>query len=199
MIEQIASAHEEIHVQNEEITRQQRILEVQSQYLERANASLRQNNTDLREFMQREFLRIEELTRHKDILVEFSKRDELHNGNLQAAFEAITECGAVQLDVPRISVWLIRKRSFLGSRETVALELRDLYDAIAGTHETDRRLVMDDYPIYFHALHTQDVIAADDASTNEYTKEFAETYLRPLGIEGLCWMCRFVLGRRLWA
>ncbi len=182
MIEQIASAHEEIQMQNEEITRQQRILEVQSQYLERANASLRQNNTDLREFMQREFMRIEELTRHKDILVEFSKRDELHNGNLQAAFEAITECGAVQLDVPRVSVWLIRKRSFLGSRETVALELRDLYDAIAGAHETDKRLVMDDYPVYFHALHTQDVIAADDASTNEYTKEFAETYLRPLGI-----------------
>lgn len=182
MIEQIASASEEITIQHEEITRQQRIMEVQSQYLERANSSLRQNNTDLREFMQREFLRIEELTRHKDILIDFAKRDELHNGNLQAAFEAITECGSVQLDVPRVSVWLIRKRSFLGSRETVALELRDLYDAITGVHEKDRRLVMDDYPAYFQGLHTQDVIVADDASTHEYTKEFAETYLCPLGI-----------------
>ncbi len=182
MLGQIATAYRQISTQNDEITRQQRIMAVQSQYLERANSSLRQNNTDLREFMQREFLRIEELTRHKDILVEFSKRNDLHNGNLQSAFAAITECGSQQLDVRRVSIWLLRKRSFLGERDTTALELHDLYDAISGLHESDRRLVMEDYPTYFHGLYTLDVIAATDAATNEYTREFAETYLRPLGI-----------------
>lgn len=185
MLAEIASSQERISTQKDEIDRQQRIMSVQAQYLERANASLRQNNIDLREFMQREFLRIEELTRHKEVLIELSKQNELHSGSISDAFAAITECGAIQLDVRRVSIWLMRKRSFLGERDTIALELHDLYDTITGQHETNARLVMEDYPTYFHGLQSLDVIAADDASQNMYTRDFMETYLRPNGISAM--------------
>ncbi len=185
MLADIASSQERVSQQKDEIERQQRIMGVQAQYLERANSSLRQNNVDLREFMQREFLRIEELTRHKDVLVELSKRDELHNGDMASAFAAITQCGALQLDVRRVSIWLLRKRGFLGERDSIALELRDLYDSFTNIHTTDGRLVMEDYPTYFHGLQTMDVIAAEDAAENTYTRDFIENYLRPNGISAM--------------
>jgi PAS domain S-box-containing protein len=39
-----------------------------------------------------------------------------------------------------------------------------------------------DYPAYFAAIHRQSTVAADDALSDPCTVEFAESYLRPLGI-----------------
>ena len=186
MLANITATSEELDAQNKEIMRHQRILEVQAQYMERANASLRQNNVDLRQFMQREFLRIEELTRHKDTLISIAREEVLYSGNIKAAFQHITEQGALHLDVARVSIWLLRTgRSFLGTPPVRELELIDLYDAAAKTHNEEAWLSANDYPHYFSALETLDVIDADNAETDQRTNEFAEKYLNPLGINAM--------------
>ncbi|TAE27888.1 MAG: HAMP domain-containing protein [Candidatus Kapaibacterium sp.] len=186
MVGSITHKSEEVQAQNEEIVRQQRIMEVQAQYLERANSSLRQNNVDLRQFMQREFLRIEELTRLKDTLVNIARTESLHNGNVSEAMHFITEQGALHLDVARVSIWLMRGgRGFIGKPSVMELELMDLYDKNAGAHSSTAWLSERDYPHYFSALETLNVIDATDALTDQRTKEFTEKYLKPLGINAM--------------
>lgn len=186
MMEHISDKNEEVQVQNAEILRQQRIMEVQAQYLERANSSLRQNNVDLRQFMQREFLRMEELTRHKDALIKISREEVLHSGDIKSAFQHINEQGALHLDVSRMSIWLWRGgRSYLGSPQTHELELIDLYDRVAHEHSDSVWLSEEDYPHYFSALETLDIIDATDAETDKRTQEFTEKYLKPLGISAM--------------
>lgn len=186
MIQHIGTTTEEIRLRNEEIIRQQRIMEVQAQYLERANASLRQNNIDLRQFMQREFLRVEELTRHKETLVSIAYSEHLHSGDIKAAFRLITEQAALHLDVARVSIWLVRSgRGYIGTPQLSELELIDLFDASKQTHTDKGWLSQADYPKYFEALETLDIIDAADAISDERTKEFTEKYLHPHGITAM--------------
>ena len=112
--------------------------------------------------MQRGFCASEELTRHKRHLGRICQRDELHNGNLPA-FEAITECGSVQLDVLRVSVYGLLQAQFLGVEKLLHWNCATLYDAITGIHEKDKALSWMITPCTFTAC-TQDVIVADDAS-----------------------------------
>ncbi len=186
MVNSITHKSEEVQSQNQEIVRQQRIMEVQAQYLERANASLRQNNVDLRQFMQREFLRIEELTRLKDTLVNIARSEALHNGHVSEAMHYITEQGALHLDVARVSIWLMRGgRGYIGKPSVMELELMDLYDKVGDTHSSTAWLSAEDYPHYFSAIETMDVIDATDALTDKRTQEFTEKYLKPLGINAM--------------
>jgi HAMP domain-containing protein len=183
MLHTITDKAEEVRFQNTEIERQKRIMEGQAQYLERANASLRQNNTDLRQFMQREFLRVEELTRHKDTLIGIAREEAIYNGDMKKAFERITELGSLHLDVARVSIWLFRNgRGFVGTPQIHELELIDLYDNTNQIHTESARLKAEDYPHYFSALESMELIHTSDAVNDERTSEFTENYLKPLGI-----------------
>jgi signal transduction histidine kinase/HAMP domain-containing protein len=185
MIQQLTSEREETQAQHQEILRQQRIMQVQTDYTARANASLRQNNSDLRQFMQREFLRIEELARHKDALVEVSKQTCLHDGDVRQAFQRITETGVEQLSVARLGIWLIHRQNFIGEPQTEKLHLQDLFVQESGEHLSGDVLLSSDYPAYMAALQNNDHLSAPDAMNDERTRELAEPYLAKLGIGAL--------------
>ncbi len=100
---------------------------------------------------------------------------DLDNGNLGAFLHATMEAAARALNVTRASVWF-----YDPSRS--AIVCRDLYDGVGATHQQGLRLAAVDYPGYFAALGSGAVLDAHDALTDSRTREFADGYLRPLGI-----------------
>ncbi len=87
----------------------------------------------------------------------------------------LTEVSAEALAVARTSVWLFDEARSL-------IRPFDVYDARTGTHVEAAALSRDDAPAYFDALQEERVIVANDARNDPVTREFATTYLEPLGI-----------------
>jgi len=100
-----------------------------------------------------------------------------HNGVMDSIHLA-TSIGARTLGVQRCSVWLYND-------DKSAIKCVDLYDAGSGEHTSGTVLKARDFPHYFDALHKERIIDAGDAYTNNYTYEFSDVYLRPLGISSM--------------
>ena len=94
---------------------------------------------------------------------------------LEVAIAHITGSVSRAMNVQRVSVWLL-------SDDRSTLELLDLFDSEYGAHRQKMSLRCADYPAYFSALDTSRVIAASDALSDDRTRQYSETYLKPLGI-----------------
>ena len=90
----------------------------------------------------------------------------------------LTEITARTLVAARVSVWSLRA-------DGCTLELVDLYDAGLRAHSSGTELSATRYPAYFDALKSHRVICAPNASLDPRTREFADDYLVPLGIESM--------------
>ncbi|MDZ7958634.1 MAG: PAS domain S-box protein [Aulosira sp. DedQUE10] len=118
------------------------------------------------------------LRQHNLVLTELATNQVLYQGDLKAAVSIITEAGAKNIVVERASVWLYAEN------ETI-LQCLDLFEQNQGQHSEGYSLVTTDYPAYFQALHTDQLIVAYDACTDPRTKEFSESYLTPLNITSM--------------
>lgn len=96
------------------------------------------------------------------------------NGMIQE-LRQILEVAAETLGVARVSVWRYRA-------DRAAIACLDLFDAADVQHSSGAVLEARTHPGYFAALVREEVIAADDAVSDGRTREFADDYLRPLGI-----------------
>jgi len=108
-------------------------------------------------------------------LTALSKKELLPDGDLLTALRRITEVSAQTLGVERVSVWRY-------TEDRSKVRCLDLYELHENRHSTDQELAVADYPNYFQMLAERDVIAADDACADLQTCEFADGYLKPLGI-----------------
>src|SRR5262249_4621135 len=63
-----------------------------------------------------------------------------------------------------------------------AILCEDLFQSTQKLHQKGQCLEAKDYPHYFEALEASLAIAAPEAQTDPRTREFTETYLKPLGI-----------------
>ncbi|MBD2339455.1 PAS domain S-box protein [Calothrix sp. FACHB-156] len=118
------------------------------------------------------------LRQHNLVLTELATNQVLYQGDLKAAVSLITEVGAKNIAVERASVWLYAEN------ETI-LQCLDLFEQSLGQHSEGYSLVTANYPAYFQALHTDQLIVAHDACTDPRTKEFFESYLTPLNITSM--------------
>ena len=97
--------------------------------------------------------------------------------NLDQALKYITEYIATSVAVERASIWQIE-----GAAEARKLTCLDLYRRSAAEHRNSVQLAASRYPAYFDALDQGRIIDAHDAGNDIRTREFRESYLRPLGI-----------------
>jgi PAS domain S-box-containing protein len=111
-------------------------------------------------------------------LVDLARDARLYSGDMTSAFRAITEASARAMGVGRVSIWL-----YTGDES--GIRCVDLYDATDGSHSHGMVLGASAYPAYFAALRTGCPIDAGDAVNDPRTAEFAEYYLRPLGIAAM--------------
>ncbi|MGZ4044464.1 MAG: sensor histidine kinase, partial [Bacteroidia bacterium] len=85
---------------------------------------------------------------------------------------------SLSLRIERINVWL-----FDDYREGI-VSIGE-YDKRTGEFKKDSVLLKKDYPAYFNALANNKIILAENIHTNRATREFDETYSKPLGVESL--------------
>jgi hypothetical protein len=79
------------------------------------------------------------------------------------------------LGADRVSIWMF-------SEDHSEMVCAEGYLHATNTFSSGMRLSRSDYPRYFTALDEDRIIAAEDARTDELTREFADTYLVPLNI-----------------
>jgi PAS domain S-box-containing protein len=111
-------------------------------------------------------------------LIQLAKSKILQQGNLNLAFQEITEAAARTLEVERASIWLFNE-------DHSKIQCIDVYDAIANCHNSGIELAKADYPAYFQALEAQRSINAHDALNDSRTQQLSQSYLCMHGITSL--------------
>ncbi len=102
----------------------------------------------------------------------------LQSPDQEGEMRKITETVADTLGVERVSIW-----HYDEGRTTIVS--RDLFERGPRRHSAGHVLKATTYPSYFLALEKSRVIDANDALTDARTREFAESYLKPLGITSM--------------
>jgi signal transduction histidine kinase/ActR/RegA family two-component response regulator len=130
-----------------------------------------------REMAQREKERLAletRTSRQRDALISHTGLKQ-QGEDLAAALRRLAESSAVTLETARVSVWRY-------NADQNVLECRNLYDASTREHTAGQSLAARDYPVYFRTLAEGGIVAVDDGCADPRTREFAESYFRPLGI-----------------
>jgi two-component system cell cycle sensor histidine kinase/response regulator CckA len=129
--------------------------------------------------LRAELARFEErVISQRDALIKLTGCQLADCAGLPASLESILEVSATTLDVARASIWRY-------DESRTVLDCVDLFEVGGKGHSSGLTLDATDYPGYFAALATADVVAADDAKTDPRTREFADGYLQPLGIQSM--------------
>lgn len=118
------------------------------------------------------------LRRQQAALIKLVESQEFYRGDLNAALCALTQTAADILEVERVSVWFY-------DTERTKICLNNVYQLSTQEHSSGLELQQKDYPLYFQALETEEIIAADDAQEDFRTKEFLDSWLIPLGITSM--------------
>ena len=119
------------------------------------------------------------LRRQNKALMDLAGRKSLQRGeDLNAALKEVTETAARTLDVERASVWF-----FEGNSDRI--RCADLYERSKDHHSAGILLAGSAFPAYFKALNEERTIPAHDARQDPRTREFADTYLKPLGVSAV--------------
>jgi diguanylate cyclase (GGDEF)-like protein len=113
--------------------------------------------------------------RQQEALLAIGRGWRRYESDLGGALRAITETAVAALNVERASVWLL-------DEERTKIVCEDLFEREPSRHSRGIELRAEDYPSYFLALGSEEVIAAGDAHHDPRTSEFSESYLGPLGI-----------------
>jgi PAS domain S-box-containing protein len=118
------------------------------------------------------------LDRQNHALGEQARNPALRGDNLSIAFHTITEVASRTLGVARTSIWFYQ-------RDDAAIHCEDLFDYPTGRHTQGSIIHSAQNPAYFQALAEGRVIPAHYARNDPRTKEFLESYLKPLGITSM--------------
>ncbi|PSB36840.1 histidine kinase [filamentous cyanobacterium Phorm 46] len=118
------------------------------------------------------------LTEQQNGLLELAKNSSIYDGNIGEALREITQMATRTLNVDRASIWFYQE-------DKSAMCCADLYELTPNQHSAGAELKVADYPSYFQALNTEQVLAAVDAKTDPRTLEFSESYLMPLNISSM--------------
>ncbi len=111
---------------------------------------------------------------HKAI-IQLSKTD---HPNLASALQTLTTVASHTMDVERVSIWLF-------NTDRQSIQCACLYLRSSNRFEQGIVLTAQNYPRYFAALEESRSIAVAAATLDPRTNEYAENYLRPLGITSM--------------
>jgi PAS domain S-box-containing protein len=130
------------------------------------------------------------IARQRQALITLTSHRREDAATLRDALQHITEVTAETLGVARVSVWRY-------AADGQSIVCADLFDAVSREHSEGAVLSAHIHPAYFAALAEAEVIVADDAVMHPQTREFADDYLRPLGIVSMLDAPIAVNGQRL--
>ena len=120
----------------------------------------------------------ERYQRQHAVLTTLTRGETLYEDDVNATLRRLCEAAARTLQVERVGVWR-------WNEARTAIQSVDLYELSPQRHSAGMDLAVADYPAYFAALNSSEVIAADHAPSDPRTREFTERYLAPLGITSM--------------
>lgn len=112
------------------------------------------------------------------ILLRVSQSADIDKGDLGPALRLIINSVCEGLQITRAGIWLY-------DAEQTLVECALLIDKSNNLEHESLVLTRKDFPHYFEALDSERTIAAHDAITDVATFEFADVYLKPLGISSM--------------
>ncbi len=116
-----------------------------------------------------------EVVKHNQILAEVMVSQELLEGRFEPAKKMLATKMSAGLDVSRASIWLF-------SKDKSRVECAVLYERDRDRFSEGMVIRNEDAPAYFDALVRDAHVTADNAHTHPATRDFSETYLKPLNI-----------------
>src|SRR5579859_1891639 len=116
---------------------------------------------------------LDKLSRFQSALLELAKRD---SSDPAESLRRLCEGAAATLEIERVGIWLF-------NADHSEIRCATLYTKSRGAFEKEGTVIRSrDFPRYFAALEESRVVAASEARRDPRTAEFAEPYLKPLGI-----------------
>ncbi|MDX2195684.1 MAG: GAF domain-containing protein [Cytophagales bacterium] len=165
--EEIIQKNTILEDQKEEILSQQERIEQQLQIIQKRNTKLEKFNKTL---------------------IQLSKSAALQSGNYIEALQDITKHCSLAMDVARVSIWEL-------DAEKKGIKCLCLYKQSDDSYSSGTILREESFPSYFSALRQDRSIIATDAVHHHDTYEFAESYLKPLGIYSMLDNPYFIEGK----
>ena len=169
---------EKTQQQTEEMRAQEEEMRQNMEELEATQEEMRRKEKHIQTMLDSEKKRNEISNKNRQAHIELSKKADILEGKWEGALEKMTTSIAKQLVVSRGSVWSY-------SPEEKKLKCEKLFDNVAKKFGTESDWVAKNYPGYFEALTSEEIIRAKDAHTHTATRELAETYLIQRGIQSM--------------
>lgn len=119
--------------------------------------------------------RAEQAVRFQNVLLGLAK---MEHQDMEESLKKIAAADAQALEVERVSIWCFND-------DRLGIDCYTLYKLSEDIFEKGVHLEAKDYPLYFQALEESRTINANDAHRDPRTKEFSESYLKPLGISSM--------------
>ncbi|MFK5855078.1 MAG: PAS domain S-box protein [Bacteroidota bacterium] len=137
--------------------------------------AVKEDITHRKIYLQELEARANKLTRHSKLLQELTQEKDFTEGDISQAFKSITKVATTGLGCSRSGIWLYKPNN-------KAIECEILYEADTKSYSSGLILLKEDFPDYFKALLTNNIITVDNARNDSRTNEFTDSYLIPLGI-----------------
>jgi len=166
---------------------------------------LSQNLEDLQKQSEEIEKRNLKLERFRKLQLQLTKNKSFKTGNWENALHLMLATLGKELKIARVSFWRLNETGTQIDNEGLFTYQEDGYTL------PDLKLEEKDYPEYFKALKSEVTIAAKDALKDKATSEFAEGYLKPLGIGAMLdvpffyegellgvFCCEHIGGQRKW-
>ena len=169
---------EKTQQQAEEMRAQEEEMRQNMEELEATQEEMRRKEKHIQNMLDGEKRRNDISNKNRQLVMELTKNKNIQEGNWENALEKITSSISRQLNISRCSIWMYK------SKEN-KITCEKLYQQGTATFESGMELSGRDYPGYFEAVSSEEIIIAKDAHTHVATREFSEGYLRSLKIESM--------------
>lgn len=169
---------EKTQQQAEEMRAQEEEMRQNMEELEATQEEMRRKEKHIQNMLDGEKKRNEISHKNRQVLMELTKNKDIQEGNWIPSLEKITSSITRQLGVSRCSIWEYKPKEN-------KIRCEKLFQHNKGTFESGMELSGRDFPGYFEAVTSEEIIIAKDAHTHLATREFSESYLTPMRIESM--------------
>ena len=169
---------EKTQQQTEEMRAQEEEMRQNMEELEATQEEMRRKEKHIQTMLDNEKARNEISNKNRQASIELSKKKDILEGNWDAALEKITGTIARQLVTSRSSVWSHK------SKEN-KLVCEKLFEQDHKKFHSGEEWFGKDYPGYFEAITSEEVIQAKDAHTHMATRELSSTHLAQHDIKSM--------------
>lgn len=169
---------EKTQQQAEEMRAQEEEMRQNMEELEATQEEMRRKEKHIQQMLEGEKQRNEFNNQNRQIVLTLSKTKDILEGKWDAAMQAIVSSVGKQLRVSRTSIWMFDAASTMATCEK-------LFNNDRGAFESGKQLFEQDAPVFFRTLRSEKNIVAKEAVTGSETKELADIYMRPLGIQSI--------------